>query len=235
MQLSKRMQMIADMVKPADCIADIGTDHGYIPIWLAEHGITEHVIAADVRKGPLSRAQEHVREHGLQERIELRLGDGLRVLSPGEADRIIISGMGGLLMIEILSDCPEIASQTEELILSPQSDIDAVRRYLHDIGFRIESEDMTVEDGKYYTVMRCRHGKDCIYAPEDYLYGRIIIDHSHPVLADYLNHKIQKTQEIICRLTASDTEKSKKRIEELEQETSLMRAAIMRMRGAGLS
>lgn len=235
MQLSKRMQMIADMVKPADCIADIGTDHGYIPIWLAENGITKHVIAADVRKGPLSRAQEHVREYGLQEYIELRLGDGLRVLSPGEADRIIIAGMGGLLMIEILSDCPEIAAQTEELILSPQSDIDAVRRYLHDIGFRIEAEDMTVEDGKYYTVMRCRHGEDCIYTPEDYLYGKILIDNSHSVLADYLNHKMQKTQEIICRLTASNTEKSKKRIEELEQETSLMSTAIMRMRGAGLS
>ena len=235
MQLSKRMQMIADMVKTADCIADIGTDHGYIPIWLAENGITEHVIAADVRKGPLSRAQEHIREHGLQEHIELRLGDGLKVLSPCEADRIIIAGMGGLLMIEILSDRPEITAQTEELILSPQSDIDAVRRYLHDIGFRIEAEDMTVEDGKYYTVMRCRHGVDYIYAPEDYLYGRILIDNSHPVLADYLNHKIQKTQEIICRLTGSNTEKSKKRIEELEQETSLMRTAILRMRGAGLS
>ena len=234
MQLSKRMQMIADMVQPASCIADIGTDHGYIPIWLAENGLTEHVIAADVKKGPLARAQEHVLEHGLQEHIELRLGDGLTVLSPGEAERIIIAGMGGLLMIQILSDNPKVTEQTEELILSPQSDIDSVRRYLHCIGFQIEAEDMTAEDGKYYIVMRCRHGKDCNYSPEDYLYGKKLIENCHPVLRDYLDHKIQKTQEIIRQLAGKNTEKSKNRIKELEQETSLMSAAIMRMGGACL-
>lgn len=234
MQLSKRMQMIADMVKPADCIADIGTDHGYIPIWLAENEITDRVIAADVKKGPLSRAQKHVTEHGLQDRIQLRLGDGLTVLSPGEADCIIIAGMGGLLMIQILSDSPEIVAQTDEMILSPQSDIDAVRRYLHHIGFQIESEDMTEEDGKYYTVMRCRHGKDIIYTPEDYLYGRKLIEVCHPVLCSYLGHKMQKSQEIIRQLAGKNTEKSKKRIEELKQETTLISAAILRMKGACL-
>lgn len=230
MQLSKRMQMIANMVKPSAVVADIGTDHGYIPIWLAKNRIAQHVIAADVRKGPLARAQEHISESGLEDRIELRLGNGLHVLSPGEAERIIIAGMGGLLMIQILSDCPDIAAKAEELILSPQSDIDSVRKYLHQAGFCIEAEDMTEEEGKYYTVMRCRPGTDCTYLPEDYLFGRDLIEKAHPVLLDYLHKKAEKTEQIMEQLSGMNTEKCQKRIAEMDRERTLITDALTRMK-----
>lgn len=230
MQLSKRMQMIADMVKPSAVAADIGTDHGYIPIWLAENKIAEHVIAADVREGPLARAKKHISDCGLDDRIELRLGNGLSVLTPGEAERIIIAGMGGLLMIQILSDCPDIAANAEELILSPQSDIDSVRRYLHQAGFCIEEEDMTEEDGKYYTVMRCKPGTDCTYLPEDYLYGRKLIEKSHSVLLEYLNIQTRKTDEIIAQLAGRDTQKCQSRLAQLGEEKALIGNALARMK-----
>ena len=228
MQLSRRMQMIVDMVKPSHCVADIGTDHGYIPIRLAESGIAEHIIAADVRKGPLARAREHIHECGMDERIELRLGDGLSVLSSGEAERIIISGMGGLLMIRILSDSPEILEKIDELILSPQSDIDSVRRHLHQTGFFIEAEDMTEEDGKFYTVMCCRHGEDSIYMPEDDLYGKVLIESCHPVLIDFLEEKTKNIKTIMLQLTGQNTEKCQNRLAELEQEFALIQAAAAR-------
>ena len=228
MQLTKRMQMIADMVRPANCAADIGTDHGYIPIWLAGKGIVHKMIAADVKSGPLERAKEHILACGLADRIDIRQGDGLTVLSPGEADCIIIAGMGGFLMIQILSQSPEVLVKAEELVLSPQSDLDAVRRYIHQSGFCIEAEDMIQEDGKFYIVMRCRHGEDCDYKPEDYLYGKTLIENSHPILIDYLQYKKQKLQEIMMNLARQDTEKCQKRLEELSEEILQINTAISR-------
>ena len=216
MQLSKRMQMIADMAAPSSCTADIGTDHGYIPIYLALQGIADHAIAADVRKGPLARARDHIRENGLEERIELRLGDGLTVLHPGEADQIIISGMGGLLMTRILKDSPQIPAAAKALILQPQSDIDLVRRYLHESGFCIEKEDMTIDEGKYYTVIRAVHGKDQEYSAEDDLYGRLLIESGHPVLIRFLQDTVRKQKEIRDHLSGQDSEKCRVRREELE-------------------
>ena len=102
MQLSIRMQAVADMVTPGGRIADIGTDHGYVPIYLVEQNKTDHAIAMDVRKGPLARAGENIVRFGCSDRIETRLSDGLAMLKPGEADTVIIAGMGGLLSIRIL-------------------------------------------------------------------------------------------------------------------------------------
>ena len=107
MQLSIRMQAVADMVTPGGRIADIGTDHGYVPIYLVEQNKTDHAIAMDVRKGPLARAGENIVRFGCSDRIETRLSDGLAMLKPGEADTVIIAGMGGLLTIRILEGTSE--------------------------------------------------------------------------------------------------------------------------------
>jgi tRNA (adenine22-N1)-methyltransferase len=108
----------------------------------------------DLREGPLSRAREHIKEQGLSERITLRLSDGVSALSKGEADTILIAGMGGELIIRILTDGAEICHSVRELILQPQSVIGEVRRYLRENGYRITDEDMVLEDGKFYPMMR---------------------------------------------------------------------------------
>ena len=231
MQLSKRMQMIADMVSPSVCAADIGTDHAYIPIYLMKNHITDSVIASDVRTGPLSRAQEHILAEGLSGKIQLRMGDGLKTLSAGEADSIIIAGMGGLLMIRLLEESPEIIAGARELILQPQSDIDQVRRFLHKIGLAIYDEDMTIDDGKYYAVMKCVHGADQSYQEEDYLYGRILIEKKHTILAQYLHKQIRKFQEIFDHLSEQDTIKSQHRRQEIAKQIDTARAALQRIEG----
>ena len=134
MELSKRLAAIAAMAEPGDRLADIGTDHGYLPIYLVEQNIAPSAIAMDVVEGPLARAFAHVREHGLEEKIVLRKSDGFEKLLPGEADAAVIAGMGGPLMIRILEEGKKTAESLKYLILSPQSDIPAVRRYLKSGG-----------------------------------------------------------------------------------------------------
>ena len=131
MQLSIRMQAVADMVTPGGRIADIGTDHGYVPIYLVEQNKADHAIAMDVRKGQMARAGENIVRFGCSDRIESGLSDGLAMLNPGEADTVIIAGMGGVLTIRILERGPKVLQSVSECILQPQSDLDKVRQFLH--------------------------------------------------------------------------------------------------------
>ena len=154
MELSKRLKAVAELVTPGMRLADVGTDHGYIPIALVQTGKVSRAIAMDINKGPLERAKEHIREHGLEGKIQTRLSDGLKNLQMNEADCMIAAGMGGGLVIRILSEERDTAGSLKELILQPQSEIDSVRKYLTEEGYRIVAEDMVYEDGKYYPMMK---------------------------------------------------------------------------------
>lgn len=171
MQISKRLQAVADMVTSGSWVADIGTDHAYIPIFLAENGIIPRAIAMDVNAGPLARARAHIEAHGLSEKIETRLSDGLTALAPGEADCIVIAGMGGPLTIRILTEGKDRLAGCRELILQPQSEIRLVRAYLEQKGWRIVREEMVCEDGKYYSMMRAVPGAG-VFADEILLTGK---------------------------------------------------------------
>ena len=149
MQLSIRMQAVADMVTPGGKVADVGTDHGYVPIYLIEQNKAFHAIAMDVRKGPLLRAEENRKSHGFEDRMDLRLSDGVAALREGEADTVVIAGMGGGLVIHILTEGAKVLKSVETLVLQPQSEFARVRDYLEKNEYRIEEEHMLCEDGKY--------------------------------------------------------------------------------------
>ena len=153
-QLSKRMSALASLVTEGSRLADIGTDHGYIPIALVQKGRIPSALAMDVGKGPLSRAREHIHSQGLDTYIETRLSDGLTELHEGEADTVLIAGMGGMLMKRILEGGGHCLSSVGELILQPQSEIHLVRKFLAEHGYQITDEDIVLEDGKYYPMMR---------------------------------------------------------------------------------
>lgn len=166
MELSKRMRAVAQMVPAGHIVADVGCDHGFVSIYLAENGISSHVFAADVRPGPLSRAKEHIQASGLTDRITPVLSDGLQQVPVGLSDKgaptagadvMIAAGMGGKLTIRILSDVPEKTRQLSWLVLEPQSEVWLVRRWLTENGFVITDEDMVFEDGKYYPVIQARN------------------------------------------------------------------------------
>ncbi len=171
MQISRRLQAVADMVTSGSRVADIGTDHAYIPIFLMENGIIPRAVAMDVNAGPLARARAHIEARGLSEKIETRLSDGLTALAPGEADCIVIAGMGGPLTVRILTEGKDRLAGCRELILQPQSEIRLVRAYLEQKGWRIVREEMVCEDGKYYPMMRAVPGAG-VFADKILLTGK---------------------------------------------------------------
>ena len=232
MQLSKRLQAVADLVTPGNRLADIGTDHGYVPIWLYEQGRIPFALAMDLREGPLQRAAEHIRMHGLDAKIKTRLSDGLEKLFPGEADSIVIAGMGGMLVVKILSQGQKVLSSVKELILQPQSDLDAVREYLHRTGFVIVKEDMIFEDGKYYPMMKAVHGENTDDRKIWFLYGRLLLENRHPVLKSYLEKEYDGCCKLLEKLSRTSTEAAKHRCEELSEKKLLIEEALVYFREA---
>ena len=152
--LSKRLGMAAALVTHGNSVADVGCDHAYTSIYLLEAGISPRCIAMDVRQGPLERANINIRAHCLEGRIETRLSDGLASMLPGETATVLITGMGGQLICDILSAFPDKTRAARELVLSPQSEVGKVRTFLYENGFDIVKEAMCFDAGKYYIAMK---------------------------------------------------------------------------------
>ncbi|MGN0371354.1 MAG: tRNA (adenine(22)-N(1))-methyltransferase [Enterocloster sp.] len=238
-RLSGRLRLVASFVRENSRIADIGTDHGYVPIFLAGTGRICSALAMDVREGPLMRAREHIREYEEDCRagnlplcpVKARLSDGLKELKPGEADTVIIAGMGGELEIRILEEGQHMWESVEHWILSPQSDLDKVRRFLAENGFLIEKEAMIREDGKFYTVMDVARGTMEYKSQSHYLYGRLLIENHDPVLAEYLEREKKRVEGILAGLemasgeTGERTGAQQRAVEERTRELEWIREA----------
>lgn len=203
MELSKRLMAVAGLVKKGDRPADIGCDHGYVSIYLIKEKVCSSMIAMDINKGPLLRAKENVEREGLSPYIETRLSDGANALLEGEADTLILAGMGGKLTIHIVEEALKRLTCIRNLILQPQSEIWLVRQFLIEQKFFIVKEEMVYEDGKYYPMMRAQLKKDSstmTYSKEEACYGPLLLKSKHPVLYDYLQWEKQTITETIKKL-----------------------------------
>ncbi len=234
LQLSKRLQAVAELVGECSVAADVGTDHGYIPVYLVAAGKAQRAIAMDIREGPLSQAREHILQYGLEQAIEARLSDGCLGLKPREADVIVIAGMGGALMQRILMQGEEAAAAAEKLVLQPQSEIASFREFLLRQGYQITVEDMVLEDGKYYPMMAAKFlGKDAYgtvrnAGKEDIAdlfesriackFGPLLLEQRHPVLKQYLLSQQKQKQKIQKNLKANARQNVAARTEELSRE-----------------
>ena len=168
MELGKRLKKVAGLILPSDKLADVGCDHGYLSVYLIEKQICKYVIAMDVNKGPLQKAEENIRRFGYKDYIETRLSNGLNKLNINEAEGYICAGMGGPLALEILWNDRDKVKEMKQVILQPQSELWLVRRTLKQWGFVIDKEDIEFEDGKYYFMMRIRPGSElCMDAAPD--------------------------------------------------------------------
>lgn len=222
MKLSDRLQAVASFVTHGLRVADIGTDHGYIPIYLTEQGIVPYAIAMDINKGPILRAQENIKENGLEKLIETRLSNGFDKLEPGEADCAVIAGMGGELIIKILDNGRNVTDELKELVLSPHSEVWLVRKYLHNNDFKIIDEKMIIDEDKFYTIMKVVKGIDDIYSEEDYMYGKILIEKKDEVLMKYIYKEYNKVEKIFENISKNGTDNAKSRIAELEKEKKML-------------
>ena len=151
--ISNRLKCVASLVNKGARVADIGTDHAYLPIYLVQNGISNKVYACDVRKEPLRRAQLHIDEYGLSDKITTQLCDGLKGINKGDVDTVTICGMGGKLMKSILQAGIDKLGYNTQLVLSAQSELRDFRAYLLEAGIDIKSENITL----YLTVYTTRH------------------------------------------------------------------------------
>ena len=230
MELSKRLYAVASLVTEGASVADIGTDHGYVPIYLMKNKIASKVIALDINKGPLERARMHVIGHGLKGQIETRLSDGLKNVKPGEVDTMIAAGMGGGLVIKILNDSREVVDQLTYCILQPQSEIAKVRKYLAKNQLKIVDEDMVEEDGKFYPMMKVVHGEPEEYEEYEYIYGKKLLEKKHIVLEKYLLREQCSKQSILeqLRVRLENSESARQRAVEMIDELELINQALKR-------
>jgi len=250
MQLSKRLLAVADMVTEGNRLADVGTDHGYVPIYLVKRGRIPWAIAMDVNKGPLARAEKNIAMHAAGQYIETRLSDGVQELHPKEVDSIIIAGMGGSLVIKILTEGEATCRSVDEMILQPQSDIAKVRYYLNEHGYQIICEDMILEDGKFYPMMKvsgmdeqeilkkkyetAENGPEILKGSQKTLtedeelynrYGRYLLENQNPVLWQFLEKEAAVIKEIHANIRSMDSTEAVTRRKEIEQEMQYIQAA----------
>lgn len=207
-KLSKRMKAVASMVTPGNILADIGTDHGYVPIALVQRERIPKAIAMDINKGPLQRAKDNIVLYHMEEYIETRLSDGVDALLEGEVDTILIAGMGGELVIHILEAGEAVCRNAKELILQPQSDIRRVRSYLRENKYKIVDEDMVFEDGKYYPMMKVipvdvdtfwDNQKEQTMETCD-IYGPLLLKNGNQVLRRFLVKQHRQMSQILLQL-----------------------------------
>lgn len=226
MQLSKRLSAVAGFVTPGSRVADVGTDHGYVPIYLVETGRSPGVIAMDINEGPLLRAQQHIRDAGLGAYIQTRRSDGAAALKSGEADTLIAAGMGGPLMERILTQGREVLESCREFILQPQSEIREFRKYLQQNGFRIEQEEMVQEDGKFYLILRAVHGRMQWEREIDFRFGKLLLEQRHPVLLEFLRREQSVNRKIQERLAGNESGAGQTRLAQMEEERLEIEAAL---------
>lgn len=186
MKLSPRLKAAADEVRCGKKIADIGTDHAHLPIYLTENGICTSAVGSDLREGPVANAKINVANAGLSDRISIRLASGLDKVEPDEADDIIIAGMGGILISELIEKAPWLRDREKHLVLQPQSHAEILRSYLIAGGYRIEKETVCEDAGRIYCIMSVYYSGEAQDYPEHYEYFGEIPRCDSPLAKEYL-------------------------------------------------
>ncbi len=228
MELSKRLQAVADLVSEGLVVADVGTDHGYIPIYLIETKKSPKAFAMDVNKGPLLRAKEHIAEHGLDACIETRLSDGVRALEKDECECVVVAGMGGALTIKIMEEGKDIFRNLKEFVLQPQSELQKVRAYLYQNAYSIVEENMVLDDGKFYPMFRVINGQSEEYHAIELCYGKLLLEQKNAVLKNFLEKEKAVKELILSNLEQSFGEHIETRRKEIQEELEGIEYALQR-------
>lgn len=206
LELSPRLAAVASLVPDGAGLADIGTDHGYLPAALILDGRISHAVAADVRPGPLDHARRTAAEYGVTDRLDFRLCDGLAAIAPGECDTVTIAGMGGETIAGILSRAPW-TREGHRLILQPQSTQDVLRRFLSAGGYQIQEEQVVREGERWYPILLVQGGAMPPLTPAEELAGRPGTWRPQPERRGYLEWLLKRTRnQLAGLLRAAGTE-----------------------------
>ncbi|MGI6669388.1 MAG: tRNA (adenine(22)-N(1))-methyltransferase [Acetivibrionales bacterium] len=198
MRLNRRLKMIVEQIPPCEILADIGTDHAYVPIYAVKTGLCDRALAVDIRTGPLSAAANNIKRHGLEKLIETRHGDGLGPVRLSECDVVVVAGMGGLLIRDILSSAQDKAKTANLLILQPNSAAEALRKWLYENGFALTCERLVKDAGKIYCFINAKwDGKAESKGEFTYYVGDKVFCGNEPLIEEYLRRKLRTVEVII--------------------------------------
>lgn len=217
MKLTPRLQAIADGIKESKVLADVGTDHAYLPIYLMLQGKISKAIATDINKGPIEIAQRRIKQHLLENKIETRQGSGLMVLKPQEADTIVIAGMGGMLISEILEQSKAVAVAAQSIVMQPMLDSGKLRSYLMNNGYEIIDEQLAKEENKIYEILWAKYTGKVQKTTSLMDIGPIIIEKKHPLAVEFIDKKITEIKNILQKLGVGESEASQKRVQECHE------------------
>lgn len=229
MELSKRLMKIASYVNYCEAIADIGTDHGYIPIYLVKNNKCSSAIASDINKGPIEKASTNIRFEGLSEKIKCLLGGGLKPLKVGEVNGVIIAGMGGNLIRDIILEDIEKVKLYDFLILQPAQNPEVLREFLYNNNFEILNEDLILDDGKFYELFKVKYNENAkkINVKDEISYeiSSILLESNNSLVNDYIKSKIKKYENIITYIK-DDTSLAKKKKDILNEKINKLKEMI---------
>ena len=216
MELSKRLRFIAQYIDKCESIIDVGTDHGYIPIFAVTNNVCKKAIASDINKDPLKKAEFNAKMEGISDKIEVRLGGGLATLKNGEVDGIVIAGMGGNLIRDILEADKDKLPKCKFIILQPAQNPEVLREYLYNNNYEIIAEDLCYDEGIFYELFKVKVGEENVEVNDPILYeiSPFMIKDKNPLMKEYLLSKREKYSKIL-NFIKDDSEAAKKRKEEL--------------------
>ncbi len=218
MELSNRLNWIINKLDKCETIMDVGTDHGYIPIYLIKNNIAKKVIASDINKSPLEKAKINAKLENISDKIDLRLGGGLEPLNLNEAQVVIIAGMGGNLIRDILENDIDKVNNLEYLVLQPAQNPEVLREYLYKNNYEILDEDLCFDEGKYYELFKVRYKKGDYINLEPIFYeiSPVLLNKKSDILKEYIEDKIRNYKKI-SNFILDNTEHAISRKNELKE------------------
>lgn len=220
--ISERLKVIAKQINYRR-IVDIGTDHSYIPIYLCQLNKIDYALASDISKGSLQKAETNIKKYMLENKIKVVLSNGFDNINE-IVDTAVIAGMGGNLIINILKN--NYISNLKQIVLQPQLDICDVRKYIHSIGFKIDNEQMIVEQNKYYNIISAIKGYEKYDKEQYYKFGKILIENKSNVLKENIVNRIKKYDIIIKTLDTKNSIKADERKEYLKKEINYLEEVL---------
>jgi len=225
-ELSPRLRSVAELVPTGAVLADIGTDHAFLPVYLLQRGLIQRAIAADLRQGPLSKAMTHAKKYDLLDRMSFRLCDGLSKIKPDEIDTIAIAGMGGETIASILNAAPWTRRGGYKLILQPMTSVYDLRDFLSQNGYTIVMEYLNREDRRIYVTMEVTAGEDVPYSEGEKWAGRQHKGMESSLRGEYLADMLRRAKRALEGIEHSTRPEDKIRREHLRNMVPQVQALV---------
>lgn len=233
LKLSQRLKTIADLIPSDSKVADIGGDHAYLMIQLAQERRLKRGIVGEINKGPFLNACRNVKRMGYQSLIDVRLGDGLSVVEVMEFDVLVISGMGGTLIKNILEKGRKKLSGVQKMVLQPNIGTHHVRGWLDQQGWQLTDEALVEEEGVLYEILVASPGKEMhlyqdSFIPSEFLYeiGPLLWKQRHPLLIKKLKNELQRKEKMIGQLQLGVTGEAKKKWKQEKEKVEIWKRVI---------